>query len=96
MQLLFITGKNAWLMVVTVLTNSVLCLSFVLSDTAIMLFAVVSMEINRRHYFWSYPHTVPPFPLIMLEMLSTANTIHFFTGVILCFKLTTFSHEPCL
>ena len=45
LRLLFITGENAWLMVLTMLKNSV-----------IVLLVVVSMEIIRRHYFQNDLH----------------------------------------
>jgi len=55
-RLLFITGENAQLMVTAMLKNSVYSWKFVTSYSITVLFVsvVVSMEIHRRHYFWSY------------------------------------------
>ena len=54
-KLLFTTGENAYLMVMAMLKNSLLSQEFALSNTVIVLFVsvAVSMEIDRRHYFWS-------------------------------------------
>ena len=57
-RLLFITTENAHLMVVTVLKIVFCILEFALSNSVTVLFVsgVVSMEINRRHYFWRDLH----------------------------------------
>jgi len=57
-RLLFSTGENAELMVVTMLKNSVLYLgiSFIKSAISLFVSAAFSMEINRRRYFQSNLH----------------------------------------
>lgn len=55
-KLLFIAGKNAGLMMVTVLKKKIVSCSseFALKSVIVLLVcAVVSMELARRHYFWS-------------------------------------------
>ena len=54
-RLLFIAGKNVYLMVVTVSKNVFCSWEFALSHSVIVLFvaAIISMEIIRRHYFRS-------------------------------------------
>lgn len=52
-KLLFIAGENAHLMVVTIEKKMFCNLEFALSNSVIVLFVLVSMEIIRRHYFWS-------------------------------------------
>ena len=58
MYLLFIAGKNAQLMVVTVLKKNVCSWEFVLQNSVTVLFVsvVVSMEIKQTHYFQSGLH----------------------------------------
>jgi len=58
MYLLFIVGKNAQLMVVTVLKKNVCSWEFVLQNSVTVLFVsvVVSMEIKQTHYFQSGLH----------------------------------------
>jgi len=57
MQLLFMAGENAQLIVVTIAFSSS---EFALSNNVIVLFVaiVVSVEINRRHYSQSDLHTI--------------------------------------
>ena len=64
MQLLFIAGENAQLMVVIVLKTVFCSQEFTLSNSATVLFVsvVAFTEKNRRHYFQSNLHiyTNPP------------------------------------
>jgi len=66
-RLLFITGKNAQLMVVTVLKKCSVgenllyqALLLCLIDTTTVFVVVISMDENRKHYIWSALYICDP------------------------------------
>ena len=67
-RLLFTSSKNAQQMVVMMFCSW----EFALSNNVIVLVAtvVVSMEINRRHYFWSNPCICGPEPFLFTQYSS--------------------------
>ena len=74
-RFLFIPGENVYLTIVTMLKNSFLMWR-ICSNSVIRLFVsfVVSMEINRRHYFWSDLHIILSLPgWMILRMVLQKN-----------------------
>ena len=76
-RFLFISGENAYIMMVTTLKNSFSSREFAPSNSVILLFVsvVVCMELNRRHYFQSnlrkYIYYRIDFSLPMHEIINT-------------------------